>query len=149
MEKVKYIPQNTKIFHGDILQNISMSFSKEDNELCQKYLVDNNLIHYFDKFPNGVETFIGVDSFSLSGGQLQLVGVIRALYFDPQVLLLDEFSSSMDENMKGNIINILNKVKHDKIIINVTHDKTFSKISDQEFYLENGKLSNITKEISL
>ncbi len=147
MEKVKYIPQSTKVFHGTVLQNISMSFSTKDHDLCYNYLINNNLIHYFNEFPNGVETFIGEDSFSLSGGQLQLVGVIRALYFDPQVLLLDEFSSSMDEVMKANITDILSRIKTDKIIINVTHDKNFSNISDQEFYLKNGKLNNITKEM--
>ena len=76
----------------------------------------------------------------LSGGQRQRIGIARALYFDSDLLVLDEATSSLDENTEKNIINSINQMKGKKTILISAHKKKILKDCDVIFKVENGNI---------
>jgi len=89
-------------------------------EFCK----ETGLNKYFELLPNGFATIIGEMGINLSGGQKQLVGVARALYKNPQVLLLDEATASMDKDTENEIFNIIEQIRIENkmSVIVVSHD---------------------------
>jgi len=79
----------------------------------------------------------------LSGGEQQRVAFARALANDPPLLLVDEPTGNLDTKTGLKIIQILQKLKDEKTIITVTHDKQIFQLADQKLYLEDGKLANL------
>jgi putative ABC transport system ATP-binding protein len=79
----------------------------------------------------------------LSGGEQQRVAFARALANDPPLLLVDEPTGNLDTKTGLKIIQILQKLKDEKTIITVTHDRQIFKLADQKLYLEDGKLVNL------
>ncbi|WP_312398352.1 peptidase domain-containing ABC transporter [Chryseobacterium sp.] len=113
------VPQNIQIFNGNILENITL-----DEELNKQKL--QQLISFgFDKFinslPNGFLTLVGEEGINLSGGQKQLLGWMRALYHDPKFLILDEPTSSLDNENRKFISDLILKLKSEKIILIISH----------------------------
>jgi ATP-binding cassette subfamily B protein len=124
------VSQQTHIFTGSVLYNISL----DDNEtienviqFCKNIGFDNCI----NSFPQSYYTIVGEEGINLSGGQLQLIALARALYKKPKILLLDEVTSSMDSNTENFVLELLNNLKKDIIMIFVTHkEKSLSKIAD-------------------
>ena len=85
---------------------------------------------------------MGEEGINLSGGQKQLLGWMRALYHNPQFLILDEPTSSLDETNRNFICNLIQKLKSDKIIFVISHQsEDVKKIADEILILENTKIS--------
>lgn len=125
---VIYIQQHPKLFNRTIWENLSYggNYSKET---VLKYINELGLDKFFKKFPNGVFTNVGKEGSKLSGGQKQIVSLIRAIIYNKKILLLDEPTSSLDPETKKIFINLINQMK-DKTIIVVTHDKTIHDLFD-------------------
>ena len=79
---------------------------------------------------DGINTLVGENGIAISGGQRQRIGIARALYNDPQILILDEITSSLDMTMEAKIIEELNYLKGKKTILLVTHRDTSTKYCD-------------------
>ena len=86
------------------------------------------------------ETIVGENGSNISGGQMQRIAIARALYLSPQVLILDEFTSSLDSEVEKQILNEIKKLKKNKTIILITHNLNSLKICDEIFKIDNGKL---------
>jgi ABC-type multidrug transport system fused ATPase/permease subunit len=90
--------------------------------------------------PNGEETIIGNRGVRLSGGERQRVGIARALYNNPRVLVLDEATSSLDVENEQKIMNEIFSASQSKTLIIITHRHQTVQNCDTVFLLDNGKL---------
>ena len=90
-----------------------------------------------------VPTYVGERGVSLSGGQIQRIGIARALYINPELLFLDEMTSSLDLETENQIMNDISSLKGEKTILIITHRKSTTKFCDEIFQIKNGKLYKI------
>ena len=99
--------------------------SNDEQALQQAITLCDNLkiATYFNALPLGFLTKVGEDGINLSGGQLQLVGLCRALYNNPAILLLDEPTNNMDKKTKALFWEIINTEKNQRICMIVSHEK--------------------------
>lgn len=117
---ISIVPQEIKIFNGSVLFNITLQQDVPYSQL--KKFNDRYMIHRFAKaFPFGYEVVLGENGINLSGGQKQLLGILRALYKNPSMLLLDEATSAMDLYMEGLVFNLLSDIHQSIAVIWVSH----------------------------
>jgi ATP-binding cassette subfamily B protein len=124
-ELIAVVPQEVKIFNGSVLGNITLDETSglaTVTDFCKK----TGLNKFFEQLPNGYATIIGEMGINLSGGQKQLVGVARALYKNPQVLLLDEATASMDKDTESEIFDIIEhiRIEDEMSVVLVSHDNS-------------------------
>ena len=139
---IGYVPQNIFITDDTLKKNIA--FGITENEISQDRIVQSlefsKLKKYVDKQKDGIETLIGDKGSKISGGELQRLGLARALYNKPQVLILDEFTSSLDFNTEKQILDEIEKLKNKITIILITHRESTLKICDKIIKLEKGSV---------
>ncbi len=140
--KISYVSQNIFLFNSSILNNITMYERK--NTIDKKKLIlalkISNLDKTIKKLKNGIETIIGVDSINFSGGEKQRIAIARAVYKFPDVLILDEFTSAIDDETKNVILKGLFSIFKRKNIIIITHDEKVANKCDQLYELNNSIL---------
>ncbi len=95
-EQIGCVPQDLKIFNGNLLFNITLSDKPEDYERAFQFCEEKGFGRFFNEFANGYLTLLGEEGINISGGKKQLVVFARALFRQPQILLLDESTSAMD-----------------------------------------------------
>lgn len=134
------VSQNTKIFIGTVADNITMFHSDEINRLsrlCTDYELscflesDSALNLYNTLSENGI---------NLSGGQKQLIGFVRALFTGSHILILDEPTASMDKSNELMIMNILERIKKEKIILMITHKPEIAQKTDKIYVLNDNHI---------
>ena len=129
---ITYVPQHPKLFNNTIGYNILYGTHKT-NEYLNDMLKDSDLLDFFKVFNSGLDTQVGKEGSKLSGGQKQMVALIRALIHSKKIVLMDEPSSSLDPETKElimRLINIMNKRNKSTIVI-ITHDDGMSKLFNQ------------------
>lgn len=140
---ISVVPQEINLFNCSLFENISLSNDEENYksvvELCKRY----GLAHYFNQFPQGLLTKVGEDGINLSGGQKQIVALLRALFTEPQLLLLDEPTAALDPKTENFILDLLLQLKETMGILLITHKESTSRISDDLFIVENGKIDRV------
>ena len=138
LTKIGYVSQEVRLFDETILNNIVMFDNKYRNvDKINQLLKVLNLDTFVNALPEKLETIIGSEGIELSVGQKQRIGIARALIRDPEILILDESTNSLDKKTEEEIINFLNQIKNHKTIIFVTHDQELSKICDKTINLDN------------
>lgn len=141
---VSYVPQSIKIFNDTILYNIGSKTGMDNNAIEDFCRVELGLEDFFLRFKDGFNTILGEEGVLPSGGEKQIIGLVRALIHKPKILLLDEATSSLDEAMQSMILDLLEKVKKDKIILFITHDKRVLRGSEGYIYeLKNKAIKKI------
>jgi ATP-binding cassette subfamily B protein len=141
--KIGVLNQYSKIFNGTVGENICLdNFDKEKDAVIQ-FCIDYRFDSFIDKLPQGLYTLLGEDGVNISGGQQQLILIMRALYRKPSLLLLDEPTSSMDDETEQFVINTLELIKPNLAIIIVTHKAQFVNFSDRVYFLDNGSIKEI------
>lgn len=138
-ELVTYVEQNPKILNGSILDNISIAKNVSEKELI-RFISENNFSDFLEALPDGIYTHIGQGGVPLSGGQKQIVSILRGVQQKSKILLLDEPTSSIDDKNKANVINLLLKIRRKKTVIISSHDPEILKISDRIYSLKNEKM---------
>jgi len=136
------VPQEVTIFGGNVITNILLG--KEDTpENIVKFCQDYGFEIFINTLPQSYATILGEEGINLSGGQKQLIALMRALYKKPKVLLLDEFTSAMDRKTEKFVLDLLNKLKSELTIIFISHRlHSLPKIANRIYVLENGIISN-------
>lgn len=137
------VPQDTHIFNGSVIQNIAFDVSENTIESFINFCNEYGFSDFIEKLPQAYYTIIGEEGINLSGGQKQVIALMRALYKKPKLLLLDEFTSAMDRKTEKFVLGLLNKLKSELTIIFISHRiHSLPKIADRIYVLENGIITD-------
>ena len=139
---VGYIPQSIYLYDDTLLANIAFGVHTEkiDNEKINKVIEISRLKELTDSLPNGVNEYIGERGIKLSGGQRQRIGIARALYNDPDLLIMDEATSALDNLTEAEIVEEMNELVGMKTLIIIAHRLSTIKNCDVIHVLDQGKL---------
>lgn len=140
-----YMPQDCLIIEDSIKKNVSLEINdqKIDLDLVNQSLESSNLKKFINSLPKGLDSKIGENSFRLSGGQKQRLAIARNFYHKKEVIVMDEATSSLDEENEKIVIDSLNNLKGKKTIILITHKHKLLKKFDKIFLLNDGTLKKI------
>ncbi|AZQ65643.1 ATP-binding cassette domain-containing protein (plasmid) [Flammeovirga pectinis] len=143
--RISLVEQKTTLFNGSLTENISFSNSMESYEdvllFCKKLGLDTII----EDLPQGYLTIISENGENLSGGQKQLIAILRALYKKPDLLLLDEPLTGLDKEKRGLVLEAIQKEMKDKITILISHHDEVIQKGNKVIKLEN----TIHQELSL
>jgi len=130
---ISYVPQKVTIFNESIYENITLKHYNEnaDDMFFDQVIKECNLKQIINEMANKEKTIIGAGAVGLSGGQVQRIGIARAIYRQPEILILDEATNALDEGNEKLIINLLNSMREKITIIIITHKKSLLKNCDK------------------
>lgn len=139
---IGYVPQHIFIIDDNVIANVAFGVDPNDIDIEQVKLalMHANALGFVENLPKGLETGLGQDGKLLSGGQRQRIGIARALYRKSKVLILDEPTSALDIESEHDIMNLLNQLKHEVLIIVISHRPAAIKLSDRISVIVNGEL---------
>lgn len=135
--------QEAKIFTGTILENISLSDDQPDKAKALRLLETVGLKNFINSLPMGIYTKIGVSGIEISGGQKQRLMIARALYKDPDILFLDEATSSLDANNELLIVSNINSLRKGKSIIIAAHRLSTVQNADKIVFVKDGRIAEM------
>ena len=140
-DKIAYVPQETKILSKTILENIVIGIpeNKIDFDAAWIALEQVQLDDFVKKLPSGLHTQIGESGLKLSGGQRQRLGLTRAFYLNPQLLILDEATSALDPETENHISLAISAFSKKATVVSIAHRLATVRAADYVLYLENGK----------
>ena len=136
--RIGYIPQDIYLFDGSVAENVA--FGSVTNEDKITSVLKKAKIYSFLETKNGINTIVGDRGIQLSGGQKQRIGIARALYNDPEVLVLDEATSSLDDATEADIMNEIYDVSGNKTLIVIAHRLSTVERCDRRIVIEDGEL---------
>ncbi len=150
-DEIGYVPQSIYLTDDTLRKNIAfgLSDSQIDEDAVLHSIKSAQLEEFVGFLPDGINTFVGEHGVRISGGQRQRIGIARALYHDPQVLVLDEATSSIDSETESAVMRDVNKLKRKKTIIIIAHRKMTVANCDEIYRLDNGKLSKVNNSNNL
>ena len=145
---INYIPQHPKLFNRTLFNNITYGVNREiTKEEIFKILDTLNVPDTVNFFKKNMHNKVGKNGSNLSGGQRQIVWLLRAIIKDSKVIILDEPTASLDPNSKIQIIKFIKQYSKDKIIILITHDDELLKYVNRIIKLKNGKVLSDKKNL--
>ncbi|GEO07141.1 bacteriocin cleavage/export ABC transporter [Adhaeribacter aerolatus] len=138
---VSVVPQNIDLFAGNVIENIAVGVFKPDMEKVLRICEALGIAAFVEKLPNGFNTYLGENGATLSGGQKQRIAIARALYQEPEILILDEATSSLDSHSEQYVQSSIQQLrKAQKTVILIAHRLSTVMQADQIIVLEEGKL---------
>ena len=130
----------------DTIKN-NISFGESENSvnknLFKKAIDKSELKDFINSRENGIEEIIGQKGTRISGGQQQRLSIARALYSDPEILIFDEATNSLDKKTEESILNTIKNMSLTKTIIQISHDPNALKYCDEIYKLTREKLEKI------
>lgn len=141
-DKIGLVPQSINLFSGTLFENISLAIDTDSKEKVIEFCKKLGFDKYFSLFPQGYATLLGESGFEISGGQKQLVAITRALYHEPDVILLDEPTSAMHLEMEKMVWKTFHNLKNKMAIVLVTHRINSAKHSDIIHIIKDGSISH-------
>lgn len=136
-----FVSQQTHLFHDSIANNLRIAkLDASDEELieaCKKSSVHDFIM----SLPHGYDTMVEELGDSLSGGEIQRIGLARAFLHDAPFMLLDEPTSNLDSLNEAVILRSLHKEHKNKSVVLVSHRQSTMNIADQVYSVENGRMS--------
>jgi ATP-binding cassette subfamily C protein len=140
--RVGYVPQRVALFDGTIAQNVALTWTDDiDRERVVRALERAQLGSLVADRADGIDERIGERGVSLSGGQQQRLGIARALYTDPLVLVLDEATSSLDTKTEDEVTRSIRQLQGEVTLISVAHRLSTIKDYDRICYLDAGAIA--------
>ncbi len=139
--RVGYVPQDVSLFDGSVAQNVALTWQGTiDREKVIECLKRAQLWDAIEKRPGGLDAGVGERGMGFSGGQRQRLGIARALYSDPYILIMDEATSALDTKTEAEVSKAIRALHGDVTVISVAHRLSTVKDVDQLFFMEDGLL---------
>lgn len=141
-ERIGYVPQDVSLFDASVGQNVALTWDPEnvDEEKVRIALERAQLTSTIAGRDQGIHTVIAEKGLALSGGQRQRLGIARALYNDPSVLVMDEATSALDTATEAAITDAIAQLHGDVTVITVAHRLSTIRSADIVFFLKEGEL---------
>jgi len=142
---VGFVPQDIVIIKGSIRENVALGYPIEEasDDRVHKALGIANLLQFVESLPQGIDTELTERGANLSGGQRQRLGIARALFTDPKLLVLDEATSSLDAETEEEVTKSILELHGAITIVIVAHRLSTVRSSDKVAYLLNGNVTAI------
>ena len=139
---ISYVPQDPLIVNGSIQENIAFGFPAEtlSEERLYEAIRLAQLEEFLASLPFGVKTIVGERGARLSGGQKQRLGIARALYTNPRLVILDEATSALDGKTESDFSHALSSLKQNLTLIVIAHRLSTVQDADKVVYLEEGEI---------
>jgi len=138
---VSVVPQKIDLFGGNMIDNIAVGDFEPDMERILRICKSIGIQEFIDTLPNGFNTYLGENGASLSGGQKQRIAIARALYKQPEILVLDEATSSLDSSSENYIQRSIQNLRtQNKTIILIAHRLSTVAQADEIVVLADGKV---------
>lgn len=136
------VPQQIELFAGTIIENIALGDLHPDMQRIVNLIEQLGLTQFIERLPNGYMTYIGEHGTSLSGGERQRIAIARALYKEPEILIFDEATSSLDSISERYVKETLAKLaEQGKTIIIIAHRLSTVKEADQIVVIDKGQVA--------
>lgn len=148
LSNIGYIPQSIYLSDDSIRDNIAFGVPKEeiDEERIWKVLEEAQMKEFVEKLPEGLDTSTGDRGVRISGGERQRLGIARALYHDPAVLVFDEATSALDNATEKAVMEAINSFQGKKTMLIIAHRLNTIEKCDLIYRVENGKIVEQKKD---
>lgn len=140
--RIGTVPQQVELFAGTVIENIAIGDLQPDMKRVADLIGQLGLKDFIERLPNGYMTYIGEHGASLSGGERQRIAIARALYKEPEILIFDEATSSLDSISERFVKQTLDELaKKGKTIIIIAHRLSTVKASDMIVSIDKGRVT--------
>ena len=141
---IGYVSQMHFLKNDTIKNNIVFSGNnKIDQGKLEEVITQSGVKDFLHKMSDGIDTEVGDLGIKLSGGQKQRITIARVLYRNPKIIILDEPTSAQDNKIEKSFLNVIQKIKNEKIIILISHSKFIHSICDINYRVENNTLIKV------
>ena len=140
--KKGYVPQNSSILDISIRDNVAFGIKREDQDFEQiiKSLEKAEILSFVNQKEQGLDFIVGENGGKLSGGQKQRLGLARALYSKPDLLILDEPTSALDSETENAILKTFKNLSGEITIILISHNESVLNVCDKTYQIQNKNL---------
>lgn len=152
--RVGYVPQDVALFDGTIAQNVALTWRDDiDMDKVIECLKLAQMWKPVQARPGGLNAQVGERGIALSGGQRQRLGIARALYSDPYILIMDEATSALDTKTESKITEALSHLHGKVTVVSIAHRLSTVKDADKLFYMEasfvmaQGTFEEVTRDV--
>lgn len=135
-----YVCQDVVLFYGSVAENIAYFDASIPLARIKWAAKLAQIDEFIESLPNGYDTRVGEGGANLSGGQAQRIAIARALINDPDLLILDEPTSSLDSTAEGAVLAALQHAAEHRTVVLVTHRLLSAKWADEIFVMDQGKI---------
>ena len=139
-ERVGVAFQDTFIFDATLRENLTLGVEDVDDEVLDRVIVESGLDRIVERLPHGLATELTADGVTLSAGEIQRVGIARALLRDPELLLLDEVASGLDPVTEARLTEAIEDLRVGRTVISVTHRLESIKTADLIAVIDAGRV---------
>lgn len=140
--RVGYVPQQVALFDSSVAHNVALTWRDEeiDEERVRRALARAQLLDVIDARPGGIHGSVGEGGMSLSGGQRQRLGIARALYAEPLILIMDEATSALDTATEAAVTEAVRELSGEVTVVVVAHRLATIRHSDQVCFMRDGRI---------
>lgn len=138
-KRIGYVAQHPILFNRSVWENITYGIKGVSLAQVKGMSQSLGLDNAFDNLGDGLESNVGKNGSRLSGGQRQMIACMRVMLMNPDIIALDEVTSSIDHKTKEKLFELLDVMFHGKIVIMVTHDTDLLQMATRVVHLDNGK----------
>lgn len=139
---VAHVPQQPRLLHGSLAENVSFFDETITSDTIEEALRAVGLWDLTENLPLGVDTFVGPTGRNLSGGQVQRIGIARALVRSPKLVILDEPTSALDANAErvvGEALTAL-RIRPDVLVVVIAHRQSTLALCDEMLMMRDGRV---------
>ena len=136
---VSVVPQKIDLFTGNVIDNIAVGDYEPDIQKIIDISTQLGIIDFIETLPSGFQTYLGENGTTLSGGQRQRIAIARAIYTNPEILILDEATSSLDSASERYVQKMIDLLKaQNKTVIVIAHRLSTLNNADKIIVLDKG-----------